>query len=244
MTTATSIFARLRDWVEPAHPGVIKQYEAIVALYKAIRERLQPQIDEAFDNVSKQIGYVVATTVPVTVRVGPKNNVEGIEVGGAELKGTLFEEAIGRATAPLMGDVLAGVDPGHYTIYVIWHAALKLKLRKDWMEPAHVFDQLIRNELGAAATTRAPVGPGVREPAHFLDPGIRLKIEDVVLISAIDEVYPDIRLGERIAGERLALSARAVSPHVQEPAHFRASSLLQDEAFVAELGQLIQRFVR
>ena len=53
MTTATSIFARLRDWVAPAHPGVIKQYEAIVALYKAIRERLQPQLDEALDKVSK-----------------------------------------------------------------------------------------------------------------------------------------------------------------------------------------------
>lgn len=240
---ASSIFETVRDWGEPAHPGVIKQYQAIVQLYTVIRDRAQSQIDEAFDRVSKQIGYVVATTVPVSIAVSEKCAVESIDVGGEQLKGTMFEEAIGKALSGLRDQELANVDPGRYDIFAIWHAALKLKLRKDWMEPAHVFDQMLRGGL-TAATVRARVAPGVREPAHFFDPNIRLAIEDLVLVSALDEVYPDIRLAERIASDRVAVRAEAVAPDVQEPAHFRVPDLLRDETFVRELGQLIQRFTR
>lgn len=242
---ASSIFSNIRDWVEPAHPGVIRQYETIVALYTMIRDRAQPQIDDAFDRVSRQIGYLVATTVPVTIEVGETRSIDALEVGGEQLKGTMFEEAIGKALADLPKQQLGQGEPGRYDLFAIWHAALKLKLRKDWMEPAHVLiDQLLQRGASAGAAARVQIGPGIREPAHFFDPSIRLSIEDLVLVSALDEVYPDIHLGERIASDRLAVSARAVSPHVHEPAHFRPSELFRDEAFVSELGRLVQRFTR
>lgn len=242
---ALSKFARLRDWVEPAHPALIKNFQDLVVLYTAIRDRLQPQIDAAFDGVSRRIGYVVATTAPVTINVGDMGKIENCVVGGETLKGTLFDEALSKVMSELTKQPpLKGIDKGKYDIFLIWHAALKLKLRKDWMEPAHVFDRLAGEELARAGRGGTLVGPGVREPAHFFDPGMRMSIEDVVLVSALDEVYPDIHLADRVAAERLPVSARAISPEVMEPAHFRVGELFRNEEFVTELSRLLQKFAR
>jgi hypothetical protein len=55
------------------------------------------------------------------------------------------------------------------------------------------------SRLGAAK--HQPVPPlwftrRVREPAHRFDPGVAVAIEGAVVISAIDEVYPELRLAD------------------------------------------------
>ncbi len=97
--------------------------------------------------------------------------------------------------------------------------------------------------------------PGVHEPAHFLDAAIQLTAEDTVVIAAIDQVYPELRLAERIATARTATRSVRVNPNVQErvqfrqvsayvkePPHSPASSLLQNDSFVAALRDLIEKF--
>jgi hypothetical protein len=74
-------------------------------------------------------------------------------------------------------------------------------------------------QRGAAISASSLVRPEVREPAHWFDPGVVIAIEDAVVISAIDEVYPELRLAERIAADRLAI--RQIRPEVMEPVHYR-----------------------
>ncbi len=122
-------------WHEPAHPGVIQQLSDVVSVYRAIREKVQPQIDKAFDEASRQIGFVVATTLPVAVTVDDKGKVTAVTIGG-QFKGTLFERELAKAFTPLIGQNVAGVSPGTYQLYAIWQAALSLVLQHYWLEPA------------------------------------------------------------------------------------------------------------
>ncbi len=227
-------------WLEPAHPGVVQQLSDVVALYRAIREKVQPQLDNAFDRVSRQIGFVVATTMPATITVDDKGNVSAVAVGGEQYKGTLFERELTGAFAPLIGQSVAGVKAGTYPLYAIWQAALSLVLQHYWLEPAHPGTVAAgAPELQAQAFKRAP---GVREPAHFLDAAIQLTPEDTIVIAAIDKVYPELQLAERIANVRTATRPVAVSPHVLEPAHSPGTVLLENDSFVAALRELIDRF--
>jgi hypothetical protein len=61
--------------------------------------------------------------------------------------------------------------------------------------------------------------PEVQEPAHWFDAGIALAKEEEILIPAIDEVYPELKLAERIALGRQERRFRI--PGIREPAHFR-----------------------
>lgn len=211
-------FARVRDWVEPAHPMVVKLYDDLLAIYTHIREKYQTEVDKAFDRVSRQIGFVVTTTVPVVFEVGDKGIVKRISMGAEHLQDTLFDRELTTALKKLMGHPIPLVSAGTYKLYLLWFEALKLKLRTDWMEPAHFrmqrFVSRIRPELVAR------VRPEVREPAHWFDPGTAIAAEEAVLISVIDEVYPELRLADRIASYREVLR-RQVRPEVREPAHFR-----------------------
>ncbi len=227
-------------WLEPAHPGIIKQLSDVVALYGAIRAQVQPQIDSAFDSVSRQIGFVVATTIPVTVTVDQNSDVAAVAVGGEQFKGTLFERELTNAFAPLVGQKVDGVSAGAYPLYAIWQAALTLVLQHYWLEPAHPGTVAAgAPALQAQAFRRAP---GVREPAHFLDAAIQLEPEDTIVIAAIDKVYPELQLAERIANARAATRTVAVTPHVKEPPHSPGFALLGNENFVAALRDLIDRF--
>jgi len=105
------------------------------------------------------------------------------------------------------------VAQGNYQIYLIWRSALDLKLRTDWMEPAHIGVTLER------FATRRPL-PYPQEPAHWFDAQSLMAPEEIVLIQAIDQVYPDLKLADRITANRSA--ARQIGPGVREPAHFRA----------------------
>ena len=57
------------------------------------------------------------------------------------------------------------------------------------------------------------------EPVHWFDPAAALPIEEGVLIHALDEVYPDLKLLDRVTAARQTLTG--IGPEVREPAHLR-----------------------
>ncbi len=56
------------------------------------------------------------------------------------------------------------------------------------------------------------------------------------MIEALDEVYPELRLSDRVALSRETL--RKVSPEVMEPAHFRQF----EKGLVSELSSVLRRY--
>jgi hypothetical protein len=210
--------ARLRDWGEPAHPAVIRLYDDLIQVYRVMRQN-QEKIDAAFDRVAAQIGFVVTTTLPVRVEIAEEGAVKKTQFDGEALRGTIFEKELSGFLQDLTCKPFTGVPPGTYRFYLIWYNALKLKLCRDWFEPAHVIQGLLGSfaSQSGGGVAQAFVRPEVREPAHWFDPGVAIAIEDAVVISAIDEVYPDLRLSERITADRLAI--RQIGPGVKEPAH-------------------------
>ncbi len=210
---------RLRDFVEPAHPVLVKQFENLKTIYAAIREKVQGKIDNAFDSIARQVGYVVATSVPVVLEADGKGAVKFGGMGAEHLKDTLFEQELRKVLGALEGPPLQPqVAAGKYSLYLFWFEALKLKLRLDWVEPPHFLQRprsLLRGVQEVEMGKR--VGPGIPEPAHWFDRGIALPVEDLVVISVIDEVYPELRLGESVAlGRR---SGRPIGWGIREPAH-------------------------
>lgn len=243
-------FMRLRDWVEPAHPATVKRFDDLVAIYTVLRDKYQERIDKGFDRASRQIGFVVATTLPLFLEFGEKGALAQIKVGAEHLRGTLFEKELLDALKPL--PEVSKVTAGIYSIYLIWFDALRLKLRMDWVEPAH-FRQFIGGMQSAiqepkvmqAKETQAQIRWEVREPAHWFDPGLAISVEEAMTIEAIDHVYPDLKLAERITSYRQAIR-RVVMPEVKEPAHFRQMErILETEkasGLAAELAAVLRRY--
>ena len=227
----TEIFEQLRDWVEPAHPMIVEHYEDIVDIYRFIREKYQDLIDTKFDEVARQIGYVVASTVPVVLEFSEEGALKDVEIGAEHLRGTLFEQVV-RVLKP--GKKLS-VRAGKYEIYLIWFDALKLRLRKDWVEPAH-----FRPDFLLERVQRAPSAVDIkwemREPAHWFDPGTRMVLDDAIQIAVLDEVYPELRLADRVAFYRYQYLQR-VRPEVMEPAHFRKPEV---EVLLQQLRRLLE----
>jgi hypothetical protein len=209
-------------WEEPAHPGLVQHYGDLLALYGAIREKLQPQIDKAFDDVARSIGFVVAVTLPVAVTVDDKGGVTGVAIGGEQFKGTLFDRELTHAFAPLVGHPIAGVGAGTYNIYAFWQAALTLLLQHHALGQAPSGSATASGAPKPATPEPAPWyrAPGIREPAHFLDARIQVAPDDSVLISAIDQAYPELRLHERISAARIATQAFKVPWQVEEMVPF------------------------
>jgi len=215
------------DWVEPAHPAVVKLYEDLVSIYTLIRDRYQKGIDAAFDKVSRQIGFVVTTTIPIVFVCGEKGLIENINMGSEHLKDTLFDHELSAVLKPLIRgnhDLVTRVAAGTYNLYVLWYEALSLKLRTEWMEPAHLSTrshaievQSARPTLFQGVTPRRGGCPWC-EPAHWFDPGIAMAVEDAIQIEAIDKVYPELRLVDRIAAIRAMQRVRP-GPGITEPAH-------------------------
>lgn len=210
-----------RDWVEPAHPVQVQRYDDFIGIYNFIKETIQERIDTIFDKVSKQIGFVVTTTLPVTMQITGDGKVEKIEFTAVNLKGTLFGNEFAPIFKEIAGNKKIKVTAGSYPLLLLWHEALKLKLKADWMEPAHFRTALGTSLKDAVAGSLAnQLNPGVREPAHWFDAGISLDSEEEILIAAIDEVYTDLKLAERVASARRE-SIKYI-PGIREPAHFRA----------------------
>jgi hypothetical protein len=234
------IMTRGFPWGEPAHPGIVKQFDDLTTIYKVIRSLFQDGIDRAFDRVSRDIGFVVSTTLPVTCEIIDGKTAQWTMA--EPLKGSLFEGAmldamkrpqVDTAKGPIP-DPWKGVSAGQYPLYLVWFDALKLKLRKDWLEPVHY---LREDVIGMVSQAAARVRPEVQEPAHWFLPSVVLAADEKILISAIDEVYPELRLAERIANTRQAL--RGVRPEVMEPAHVRTP--LVAELALREIGNIFKR---
>jgi hypothetical protein len=171
-----------------------------------MRER-QKEIDEAFDSVAKQIGFVVTTTLPVRMEVAD-GTVKKASLDGDALRSTIFEKELARFLGDLTEKPFGDVPKGTYRFYLIWHEALNLKLRFDCCESVHVLQGLLGSlvsQQGNIAAASSLVRPEVMEPPHWFDPGFAIAIEDALVILAIDEVYPELRLAERIQAGRLAI---------------------------------------
>jgi hypothetical protein len=239
-----------RNPQEQAPPMLVALHEYLVAIYQFIREKYQAKIDETFDTVSRQVGFVVTTTVPVDIEIGKDRKIASVTIGADNLKGTLFEK---------IGDVLSTkeavpgkVAAGKYRIYLLWYPALKLKLRTDFMEPAHLTAWKepahpgvlgsLQSELSQRYVGRVPFHG---EPVHWFDPGYVIAAEEAILIHAIDEVYPELRLADRISAGRQAARA-ALRPGIREPAHFRqldkALGSEQGQNIAAEISSVLRRY--
>ena len=238
-----------RNPQEQAPPMLVALHEYLVAIYQFIREKYQAKIDETFDAVSRQVGFVVTTTVPVDIEIGKDRKIVSVTMGADNLKGSLFEK---------VGDLLSTkeavpgkVAAGKYRIYLLWYPALKLKLRTDFMEPAHLTAWKEPAHPGLQGTLQAEASryvgrvPHIGEPVHWFNPGYVIPAEEAILIHAIDEVYPELRLADRISAGRQA--ARAVlRPGIREPAHFRqldkALESEQGQNIAAEISAVLRRY--
>ncbi len=196
-----------RGGTGPLQPAVIRLYNSLAQVYRIMRER-QKEIDAAFDRVAAQIGFIATTTLPVRVEVAEGGAVKKISFDGEALRGTIFEKELSGFLGEFTKTPFSGVPAGSYRFYLIWYDALNLKLGYEWCEwiPLYegVFGSLAAQQ--AEVSTFALVRPEVKEPPHWFDPGIAIAVEDVVVILAIDEAYPQLRLVERIKAGRLAIS--------------------------------------
>ncbi len=153
-------------WDKPTHPDDVERFSDLAALYKAIRSNIQPQIDKAFDNVSRSIGFVVAATIPVAVTTDDRQCIAEVTVGGEQFKDTLFDRELTQAFAPMIGQTVAGVGAGTYGVHAIWLTALTMALQNQSLQ------------RGAAAASAQP-------------PAIQVS-EDPVRIAAIKQAYPEL----------------------------------------------------
>ena len=232
---------RFRPPPEPAHVSLVRNYEDLVGILTHIRDKAQGEIDRAFDRVSSQIGFVVATTVPVTLEVEEGGNVKELALRGEHLQGTLFEKELLPSLTKILGEghvpkVRGTVSKGTYDFYLLWFDALKLKLGSSQFrpppEPAHfrLAAELARfrpppepahyahgpyaaPELAQSYLARIRVHP---EPAHWFNPAVLISEAEQVLIVALDEVYPELKLVERInaarRGQEVMLNPQPLPP--------------------------------
>ena len=250
--------------IEPAHPMAIKLRDDLLKLYGHIREKFQGNIDEAFDNIARQIGYVVTSTLPVSIELGEKGVVKKIELGADHLRETVFEKGMAKVFDMIKDDPFPFPKPCKFNIYLIWFDALKLKFRTEWMEPAHYFRKYpAKNWAETAGFTkpssimekfswkmpvmeeRQKIEPDIPEPAHWFDPNLRIDIEEKIVITAIDEIYPELRLVDRIIYARENI-IREIGPGVREPAHFRKTGgeMFPESAInvLSELASVLKKY--
>jgi len=191
-----------RDWVEPVHNYQIEMYEVLVSLYTYIKEHYQSKIDLAFDRVSKEIGFVVATSLPVIIEIDASTMVKNVSFSAENLKGTIFERHVLNEAMALKKDKISGVRAGTYEIKLLWLEALKIKIKTDWVEPAHFrsYDRLF-------SVKRKELDPYVHEPVHYY-PGLELDREAQLLAHVLDEVYPELKIADRIKIDKEMLLAQ------------------------------------
>lgn len=232
--------------IEPAHPMHVKMQEHLLDIYKIIREQFQNKIDNVFDVVSSRIGFVLTTAVPVVLHFDNKGNIkDDIIIEGKQFKGTIFESALKETLSEMQKmQFPERISAGEYRIYIFWLDALKLKLRTDWIEPAHFrrFSQLERLAYMKATQsgyTEEAVKPDVQEPAHWFDPWVKLPVEELILVSVIDEIYPELRLIDKVRSFK-DLARFRVRPDVMEPVHYYVRPELMEPAYYKVRPEVIE----
>jgi len=237
------------DPVEPAHPSDVLLHEDLIRLYTVIREKYQTRIDQAFDEASRNIGFVVTTTLPYVLDVGDGGKIERISIGAEHLAGTIFDNQISKVLNEIADDPVPIKTIGSIGFYVLWSDALKLKLRADWIEPAHFRSDLIttirdldRSVIERGSVSSRAVTSHVKEPVHWFDSGIQVSIADKLVISAIDQVYPELKLVDRVTAAR---SKEAFWPGTQEPVHMRDDLIAQHGEItdaLQDVAHLLRRY--
>ncbi|MBN2527220.1 MAG: hypothetical protein JXR76_12570 [Deltaproteobacteria bacterium] len=210
---------------EPAHPQLVQMFDDLRSIYTLLRDTVQQRIDTAFDAASKKIGFVVTTTLPVVITVNKDGQPTFERMGTENLQGTIYEEAIAGALGELAKENCKA-SPGEYSIYLFWFDALKLKVKTDWLEPAHIQrgwlepahfltePAIFRSSVGKSPE-RSPVADPPPEP--LLNLGAITSVQERILISAIDEIYPELMIASRL---NPAAGQFAVTEGVSEPAHY------------------------
>ena len=127
---------------------------------------------------------------------------------------------------------------------------------RPWLEPAHpVFQTAADFQKAVEATATAKTFEHT-EPVQYLNRMSQIIQEKSLLVSAIDEVYPELKLGERLNKAQYAMSPTlplpppraAAWPGVREPAHMMAAAQFASpqpspwSMAMAEIAQVLERY--
>jgi hypothetical protein len=123
------------------------------------------------------------------------------------------------------------MEPVHHRpwcepVHTPWMEPVHYPGCRPWLEPAHpVFQTATDLKKSTEAKTFEHT-----EPVQYLKRMDQIIQEKSILVSAIDEVYPELKLGERLNEAQYAMSPtlplpppRATWPGVREPAHMMAA---------------------
>jgi len=224
--------------IEPALPSIVHLYEGLVQVYRFMKNE-QPAIDNLFDRVASQIGFVVTTTLPIRAEVEDKGKVRSLGLDSEALRGTLFASEFGPFLEERKSRAFENVPSGNYRFFLVWSSALQLKFHAPDPSPQERVAEPIYSMLRQPQVTTTP-GYEWMEPAHWFDPRVALAVDDVVAISAIDTVYPEFRLAERISANRgsLLLNWYKLVAESGEPVH---PPLASRETLLGELKAILQK---
>jgi len=127
---------------------------------------------------------------------------------------------------------------------------------RPWLEPAHPVFQTAEDFQKTVKATATAKTFEHTEPVQYLNRVSQIIQEKSLLVSAIDEVYPELKLAERLNKAQYAMSPtlplpppRAVWPGVREPAHMMAAAPWANEPLpnpwrqaLAEIAQVLERY--
>ena len=126
---------------------------------------------------------------------------------------------------------------------------------RPWLEPAHPVFQTAEDFQKAVEATATAKTFEHTEPVQYLNRVSQIILEKSLLVSAIDEVYPELKLAERLNKAQYAMSPtlplpppRAVWPGVRESAHMMTPTWASGphpepwRQIMAEIAQVMDRY--
>lgn len=146
-----------------------------------------------------------------------------------------------------------GCRPWLEPVHTLWMEPVHYPGCRPWLEPAHPVFQTVADLKKAGEAKMFEH----QEPAQYLNKINQIIQERSILVSAIDEVYPELKLGERLSLAQYAMSPtlplpppRAAWPGVREPAHVmalqpgwsRGPSPEPWRLAMAEIAQVLERY--
>jgi hypothetical protein len=146
------------------------------------------------------------------------------------------------------------MEPAHP--HTLWMEPVHYPGCRPWLEPAHPVFQTAEDFQKAVEATATAKTFEHTEPVQYLNRVSQIIQEKSLLVSAIDEVYPELKLAERLNKAQYAMSPtlplpppRAVWPGVREPAHMMTASQWASSPrpepwmqIMAEIAQVLERY--